>query len=234
MKIEKPKRSINKIFIHCTAYPHQDIFGDSLVETITKWHKARGWSTIGYHGVIDCQGLYIPGRDFEKTPAAQGGHNTGTLAFSLDGLHIHQFNQKQFTTLLFLADQLDSLYGNTITYHGHCEVNPNKSCPVFNYKKVLGISTDGKRQHNASSINIPADDTIYQFPNYDIQEKRTLSKTSIGNDVRFIQELLKIKVDGIFGSETCKAVIKFQIKNKLIPDGIVGPNTWLSLLKSKE
>jgi len=234
MEIRKPRRKINKVFLHCTAYPHQDLLGDTLVEAITRWHLARGWNTIGYHGVIDCRGLYIPGRDFEKTPAAQGGHNTGTLAFSLDGLYINQFNQKQFTTLCYLADQLDDFYGDSITYHGHCEVNSGKTCPVFDYKKVLGLDANGNRRHNASSIDLPAEDTLYILPEHNVEEKRTLSKTSRGDDVQFVQSFLGIDADGIFGSETYKAVVKFQTKHNLLPDGIVGPNTWQSLLKLKE
>ena len=33
-------------------------------------------------------------------------------------------------------------------------------------------------------------------------------------------------IDGIFGPLTRSAVVKFQIDNGLVPDGIVGPRTW--------
>lgn len=56
---------------------------------------------------------------------------------------------------------------------------------------------------------------------------------SRGNDVKKLQEGLnkamkpspKLKPDGEFGSVTDKAVREFQKKNKLKPDGIVGPKT---------
>lgn len=39
-------------------------------------------------------------------------------------------------------------------------------------------------------------------------------------------------VDGIFGNATRQAVISFQRKNNLTPDGIVGPATWGALWKT--
>ena len=44
-------------------------------------------------------------------------------------------------------------------------------------------------------------------------------------DVRMLQTKLGITADGIFGKMTRLAVMKFQIKNLLVPDGIVGPKT---------
>ncbi len=58
---------------------------------------------------------------------------------------------------------------------------------------------------------------------------------SQGEAVRTIQTKLRRwgyydgEVDGIFGSATRRAVVKFQKKNGLAPDGIVGPNTLRAL-----
>jgi peptidoglycan hydrolase-like protein with peptidoglycan-binding domain len=43
----------------------------------------------------------------------------------------------------------------------------------------------------------------------------------------------RIRVDGIFGSETRAAVILFQLRFKLKPDGIVGPVTWRYLMANE-
>ena len=50
-------------------------------------------------------------------------------------------------------------------------------------------------------------------------------------DVRYLQKLLGITVDGVFGSETEEAVKKAQKENGLPADGIVGPYTWAALMK---
>ena len=53
-----------------------------------------------------------------------------------------------------------------------------------------------------------------------------LKKGSKGKEVKELQLLLEISVDGIFGPGTEKSVKQFQKENKLIIDGIVGPATW--------
>ena len=58
---------------------------------------------------------------------------------------------------------------------------------------------------------------------------QTLKKGSKGEDVKKLQQLLKITVDGDFGPKTEEAVKKFQKEHKLTSDGIVGPKTWEAL-----
>lgn len=58
----------------------------------------------------------------------------------------------------------------------------------------------------------------------------------VGNITKLLQERLvnfgydTNGVDGVFGSGTQNAVIRFQAKHKLVADGIVGKNTWKKLL----
>ncbi len=52
---------------------------------------------------------------------------------------------------------------------------------------------------------------------------------SKGTEVVELQSLLGIKADGLFGKNTEAAVIEFQQRNDLQPDGIVGSATWGAL-----
>jgi hypothetical protein len=52
-----------------------------------------------------------------------------------------------------------------------------------------------------------------------------LKKGSRGDEVKQIQVALGLKADGIFGTKTENAVIKFQKENGLYPDGVVGKKT---------
>ena len=55
---------------------------------------------------------------------------------------------------------------------------------------------------------------------------KTLKNSMINSDVKILQEFLQVNPPtGKFGELTYKAVIDFQLKNKLSPDGIVGPQT---------
>ena len=68
-----------------------------------------------------------------------------------------------------------------------------------------------------------------------LAQAATYRQGSTGEEVRTIQTKLKRwgyydgQVDGIFGSKTRQAVIKFQQKNGLTADGIVGNNTLQAL-----
>ena len=46
--------------------------------------------------------------------------------------------------------------------------------------------------------------------------------------------MLGLKVDGVFGSITEKAVKEYQYDSGLVPDGVVGDKTWTSLLASTD
>lgn len=61
--------------------------------------------------------------------------------------------------------------------------------------------------------------------------KPTLKKGSTGNDVLYLQKLLHLKEDGIFGLVTDAAVRIFQKDHNLTVDGVVGPKTWEALEK---
>ncbi|MDR4517666.1 MAG: peptidoglycan-binding protein [Nitrosomonas sp.] len=58
---------------------------------------------------------------------------------------------------------------------------------------------------------------------------RVAKKGSTGLWVRKLQEALQIEVNGKFGPETEKALIDWQQKNGLEPDGIAGRNTYRAL-----
>lgn len=63
---------------------------------------------------------------------------------------------------------------------------------------------------------------------------------SKGNIVKWIQNklivlgyaMMNYGADGNFGEETKNTVIRFQINKGLVPDGIIGSNTWKALMTS--
>ena len=59
----------------------------------------------------------------------------------------------------------------------------------------------------------------------------TLRKGDRRSEVRRVQQILNLYVDGIFGILTEEAVKEFQWRSGLTPDGIVGAKTWAALEK---
>lgn len=139
--ITKPKRKVFKVFIHCSASDNKD---HDFAKVIENWHRDRGFSEIGYHYFIRKNGNVIEGRSLEKIPAAQEGHNTGSIAICVSGLAKEEFTKEQRASLKALCWTLNKLYKGGITFHGHCEVNSGKSCPVFSYKDWLGLDEYGR------------------------------------------------------------------------------------------
>lgn len=59
----------------------------------------------------------------------------------------------------------------------------------------------------------------------------TIKKGTNAPEVVYLQALLKLTIDGVFGNGTEEAVKKFQESTGLKNDGIVGPGTWSKLLE---
>lgn len=57
-----------------------------------------------------------------------------------------------------------------------------------------------------------------------------LQRGSTGPMVRIVQTKVGASVDGVYGPDTALLVAKYQADNDLRVDGIVGPQTWRSLL----
>ena len=139
---DKPSRKINRVFLHCSASDHEH---HDDVSVMRKWHLDRGWSDVGYHFFIKKDGTLQEGRPLNRTPAAQRGHNTGTIAICLHGLDVFKFTREQFRTLYSLCDRIDMAYERQVTFHAHNEVAA-KACPVFDVKQVLQLDSVGRMQ----------------------------------------------------------------------------------------
>ena len=105
------------------------------VETITRWHKARGFNTIGYHFFISREGTICIGRPLSTAGAHCKGHNAHSIGICYEG----GLNEKgepadtrtlaQRLAMQDLVRQLLTRYPSA-TVHGHCEFAA-KACPCF-------------------------------------------------------------------------------------------------------
>lgn len=68
------------------------------------------------------------------------------------------------------------------------------------------------------------------IPALDGAGRPTLQRGATGNLVSQVQARLNVAVNGKFDGVTEAAVRQFQRDNGLVPDGIIGPRTWASLL----
>ena len=136
----KPKRHVDRVFLHCSA-SEMDMSGQALVDEIRRWHRARGWSDVGYHFLIDKAGVVMPGRGISRMPAAQYPHNKGTIAIMVHGLE--KFPPNMLEQCRLLCAEINEAYEGRISFHGHKEVSA-KECPVFLYRELLQLDRFGR------------------------------------------------------------------------------------------
>ena len=127
----------DKITIHCTATKN----GQPLsIETVDKWHKARGFKMVGYHMMIDVQGNLYRGRSLNQRGAHVASANTNNIGIALVGTD--KFSKAQFRTL---ATQLEGLfmtydieYFNLFSHHEFkTAIKQGKTCPNMRIANLM-------------------------------------------------------------------------------------------------
>lgn len=224
MAFVRPERFVERVFLHCSASDNPD---HDDVAVMRRWHtdpkpQGRGWSDVGYHFFVRKDGRVQKGRSLERNPAAQAGHNSGTIAICLHGLAAEKFTEAQHRAVVGLCSEIHGAYDGMVTFHGHGEVS-SKPCPVFPYREVLGLDGHGN-MGLAPTAGLVAGRAATPV----------LRLMDSGPAVARLQTLLggrgaDLAVDGIFGQMTRTALVRFQADKGLAADGIAGPDTWAAL-----
>lgn len=133
--------------------------------------------------------------------------------------------------------QMDAYHRGVAAILTHIGQDESMCCGHKEYRLPHGFKTDPSfdmvqfRKDVAAIMNgttpIPA-----PIPKQDDKGRPTLRRGSQGDLVKDVQKktgFVENDVDGEFGSLTEAAVRRFQREHGLVPDGIVGPNTWTKL-----
>ena len=144
---------IHTIVVHCSATQEDDWVTAADIDT---WHRARGWSMIGYHRIIRLDGSRECGRPLFKTGAHVFGHNRNTVGICMiGGLDTHSKPKNTFKPEQFAALKKDIIYIKSICPNikyikGHRDFSPDlnndgvissdewmKECPCFDVAEWL-------------------------------------------------------------------------------------------------
>lgn len=142
LTLKTSSRWINEIIIHCTATSEGR---DYTIADITRWHKQRGFATIGYHYVVYRDGSIHVGRDVNLVGAHCTNHNSHSIGVCyVGGCQYNGLTPKDTRTeaqkkaLLALLRELRRKYPQA-KIHGHRDY-ANKACPSFDatreYKNI--------------------------------------------------------------------------------------------------
>jgi len=187
--------------------------------------RSHGWLDIGYSYGACPHGFVFEGRGVDKQQAAEPGGNSSYYSCTLmlgDG-EVPLSTQIEATRELH--KWLMDVHGNASTVKGHRDFN-STSCPGSILYKMVQDGTFKKAPFTKPiGKDWPyAKDTL-------MQKGWTHSEgvTKVQERLNALGYSPALSVDGDFGQKTFDAVVWFQKKNHLSPDGIVGKLTWAAL-----
>lgn len=130
-------RKITQIIVHCSD---TKVGQKVTAADIDRWHRKRGFESIGYHFVVQPDGAVECGRPIDEIGAHCKGHNTNSIGICyIGGLDSNgktkdTRTEAQKATIAWLIARLREDFGQLEVY-GHKDFNKNKACPCFNARK---------------------------------------------------------------------------------------------------
>lgn len=219
--LTKRTKTITRIILHHAA-------ATSCTATqIHDWHKGNGWAGIGYHFFINKEGKVYEGRPVEYIGAHAGYNNDDSIGICFEGNFENEtMNEKQKQAGRLLVETLRQRYAIS-KIQRHSDVNAT-ACPGKNFP--FDYIAYGTREV------VSVENTVYtvRLPLISIGDK--------GADVLIAQRMLigfgfscgNSGADGDFGTNTYKAVRKFQTAKNLSVDGIIGRQTWHKMFNKED
>ena len=205
------------------------------VEDLHNYHLSRGWAGIGYHLYVRKDGSVYRGRPEKWIGSHTSGHNSKIGICAEGNFDEEQMSAAQKNAIIELLEYLYGKYGKLKVY-GHRDLDAT-ACPGKNYPLADIVNGKKEKADPKPEVN-PAVD-----PNAVTITLTTLGNGDNGEQVKTLQRFLVYfgyaigdygergdGVDGYFGSATENAVKKFQQKNGLLADGLVGKDTWRCIL----
>lgn len=218
-KSVSPIGAITHIVIHHAASAR-----DLSATQIHNMHLNNGWSGIGYHFVVRQNGIIERGRPEDKLGAHCANANSNRLGICFAGnFDVNKMNETQLNAGKELIEFLKRKYPNA---------------KLIRHKDVIKQSTACPGKY------FPFDEVTKDSETKPTTIQKQLWEISItGEEVKSLQRVLNIKVDGYFGNDTLKACntlrqsgayssVVFQMQTRLNKlgysfkcDGYFGPTT---------
>lgn len=135
-------RNIKYIAIHCTATQPTA----TKQSILNYWKNILKWKNVGYHRLIDANGIIHELAKYEQVTNGVKGYNSESIHFSYiggiddKGKPKDTRTPKQKESLLYLIKQAKKQFPKAIV-QGHRDFGANKACPSFDakneYKNIL-------------------------------------------------------------------------------------------------
>lgn len=145
------------IVLHCAATPpHMDVD----IKDIDKWHKERGFLSVGYHYFIKRDGTRQTGRPINEMGAHVSGYNHKSVGICMAGgvggdgkTPENNFTEAQWATLQITLRELREAYP-LAQIVGHYQLDAGKACPSFNVPQYLTAQSTSVINKNKPSEGV--------------------------------------------------------------------------------
>jgi len=223
---------VKGLVVHWSAYPKALNEAEEInqVKQIQELHQNdRGWNDIAYNFCVGDSGNLYEARGLDNRSAAQGGNTRQEI----------NYNNKHFYAVCWLGGS-------------NPEDQPSKEAVAAVKELWKEVGGDIRPHSSFKSTNCPGDswrkwidgrltfvpkEAKAQEKVQEVTRKILIKKGDKGTQVEELQIMLnlvnktEISIDGDFGNITLAAVVTFQKKYKLKPDGIVGNMTYAKLIE---
>jgi len=234
-----PKKGFSKLgevkglVVHWSAYPTAKTKESELAQLtqIQNLHQNdRGWNDIAYNFCVGDSGTLYEARGLENRSAAQGGNTRDEI----------NYNNKHYVAVCWLGGsnpddqpskeavaavkELWRKVGGDIRPHSSFK---STSCPGKMWRKWI------ENRLTFVPKEVKTAEVVQETTRFTI-----IKKGDRGQSVEQLQIMLNfvnkkhITIDGDYGNNTLAAVVIFQKKHKLTPDGIVGQLTYAKLIEA--
>lgn len=196
---------------------HHSACSNCSVEQVHQWHLNNKWAGIGYHFLVRKDGSINRGRPEDKVGSHAYDNNSNSIGICAEGnFEVETMPDVQKQAIKELVSYIKNKY-NITKVQKHRDVN-STACPGKNYP-FDEIVNSNVNTNVTSSTPISTGDSV-------IKNIQSTLNSRYG---------FNIKVDGIFGAETLKAMVKAlqielnrQCGAKLLIDGIFGAKTKMA------
>lgn len=230
--MQRDLNTIRKIFPQLNALVVDGKFGNATKDTVMQYQSAKGltvdgvigkttWNAIAqdYASIMHDTPDVYPG-----TPLSQG--STGVAVVDMQT----KLNRCSDVYTAINKQTVDGIFGTnmysaTIRFQKQHGLTADGVIGINTWDKIVSVHASVEAKTPAM-VTTPYPGTV-------------LEKGSSGDNVRFVQSYYngsaltgwpKLTIDGVYGTNTANAIIRFQEEYKLVTDGKVGSKTWSTLV----
>ena len=223
---------VKGLVVHWSAYPKALTVQEEMdqVRRIQDLHQNdRNWNDIAYNYCVGDSGNVYEARGEGNRSAAQGGNTRQEINYNnkhyvaVCWLGGSKPDDKPSKEAVLAVKELWKQVGGELRPHSSFK---STTCPGDNWRVWI-----------ENKLTFVPDETKAQEIVQEVTRSMLIKKGDRGQQVEEIQIMLnlvnkkQLTVDGDFGSKTLAAVVMFQKKYKLTPDGIVGNMTYAKLIE---